>query len=474
MDALEQANAAVASWSLGQTSTRYETGGRGAGTVSSGAGDHGGVSYGSYQFSTNTGGVQEYLAQSKYGAQFSGLDPGTASFSAKWKEVAASDPGFASDQHDFIKSAYYDVQHEALKVKGIDLSDRGKAVQDALWSTSVQYRDLTPGIFEKGLQAKFGKDCKLSDITDEQIVGAIQDYKVDNVKAHFKSSPKLWNSLIERAESEKGSLVTLARYEDIAMHPDQNRGKTYREIYGEEPSQTGSRRHSDPMADGMLIQGERCDAVEAMQEKLAGLGAVGVDGRPLVADKDFGRNTYFAVEEFQRQQGLHVDGKAGPRTLAALDAAVRANSREEAVSPPLVERVTSTPVVTMADGGHPEHARYANVVQKLEGLEAQRAQAGLAPLFDDRKALENAAGQVAFESKVAGMRQVDAVVARPDGAGVFAVQGALGDPAAQRVYVDRAQAVGQDVAASTQQLEAFNRQFAIEQAQPNQVQAPAR
>ncbi|MBP3973837.1 XVIPCD domain-containing protein [Pseudoxanthomonas spadix] len=54
-----------------------------------------------------------------------------------------------------------------------------------------------------------------------------------------------------------------------------------------------------------------------------------------------------------------------------------------------------------------------------------------------------------------GMRQVDSVLARPDGQGLFAVQGQLGDPASQRVYVDRAQAVGQDVQASTRQLEAL-------------------
>jgi hypothetical protein len=53
------------------------------------------------------------------------------------------------------------------------------------------------------------------------------------------------------------------------------------------------------------------------------------------------------------------------------------------------------------------------------------------------------------------MNQVDSVVARPDGQGLFAVQGQLGDPGAQRVYVDRAQAVGQDVQASTGQVEAL-------------------
>ncbi|HFO7914780.1 TPA: hypothetical protein ACHK1J_005692, partial [Escherichia coli] len=36
-------------WPLGKTSERYESGGRGPGVISSGKGDHGGVSYGMYQ-----------------------------------------------------------------------------------------------------------------------------------------------------------------------------------------------------------------------------------------------------------------------------------------------------------------------------------------------------------------------------------------------------------------------------------------
>ncbi|HEY0366030.1 MAG TPA: LysM domain-containing protein, partial [Pyrinomonadaceae bacterium] len=40
---------------LGTLSAKYETGGRGPGTVSTGAGDPGGVSYGSYQMATKMG-----------------------------------------------------------------------------------------------------------------------------------------------------------------------------------------------------------------------------------------------------------------------------------------------------------------------------------------------------------------------------------------------------------------------------------
>ncbi|SEM10672.1 Peptidoglycan-binding (PGRP) domain of peptidoglycan hydrolases-containing protein [Pseudoxanthomonas sp. GM95] len=228
----------------------------------------------------------------------------------------------------------------------------------------------------------------------------------------------------------------------------------------------------DAMADGVLKQGEGGAAVQAMQEKLAGLGATGADGKPLVPDADFGKNTRHAVEEFQRQQGLEVDGKAGPKTLEALEAAFKARGQETAAPERAAAQSPSVAKVpTLADAEHPDHARYGQVMEKLQGLEAQRAQAGLQPMFKNPQELANAAGQVTFESKVSGMPQVDAIVARPDGAGVFAVHGQLGDPAAQRVYVDRAQATGQSVEASSQQLGDFNRQFAQEQAQPAQTQA---
>lgn len=254
----------------------------------------------------------------------------------------------------------------------------------------------------------------------------------------------------------------------------------------------------DPMSDGMLVQGEKGAAVKTMQEKLAALGYTGLDGKPLVPDKDFGTGTLAAVKQFQRDHGLKDDGKAGPKTLEALEAAAKqhaAGKGHDAVTPrvpahevgkatsqaPVHEAgkaaagtATQTLAPGLADAGHPDNTRFGQAVEKLEGLEAQRKQAGLPALFGDRQELEKAAGQVAFESKVAGLKQIDSIMARPDGQGVFAVEGKVGDPAAQRVYVDRAQAVGQSVDASTQQLNDFNKQFAQEStAQAQQVQTQA-
>src|SRR5688572_947216 len=48
---------------LGKLSAKFDTGGRGPGTVSTGAGDFGGVSYGSYQMASKLGVVDRFLAQ---------------------------------------------------------------------------------------------------------------------------------------------------------------------------------------------------------------------------------------------------------------------------------------------------------------------------------------------------------------------------------------------------------------------------
>jgi len=70
----------------------------------------------------------------------------------------------------------------------------------------------------------------------------------------------------------------------------------------------------DPMADGMLVRGERGAAVADLQNKLA--AAKFYTG---TVDGIFGYGTEAAVLEFQRHKGLNADGYAGPKTLAALN-----------------------------------------------------------------------------------------------------------------------------------------------------------
>lgn len=198
---------AAGSWVLGQTSKLFESGKGGAATVSSGKGDYGGASYGTYQLSSKQGEVQKFLKGSKYGEQFAGLQPGTPEFNAKWKEVAKADPEFGNAQHDYIKATKFDPAMAGLKKAGIDLSKDGAAVQDAVWSTSVQFgasgaQSLVKNAFK-------GKD--VSKMTEAEKISAIQDYKIaNNDKLFSKSDDNVRAGTAKRAIEEKKRLLALA------------------------------------------------------------------------------------------------------------------------------------------------------------------------------------------------------------------------------------------------------------------------
>ena len=191
-------------WTIGQTSKKYESSKGGAGTISSGAGDHGGQSYGLYQMSLTKGTVHRFLKATPYGKQFAGLTPGTEAFNARWKAIAQSDSNFGNVQHEFIKTEYYDKLNTRLKKAGMDLSSKGPAVQDMIWSTAVQFGNIN--IVENALK---GKD--IGAMSDADIINAVQDYKYSNNNRIFKSSPKLWSGLLKRAKGEKADLLELAK-----------------------------------------------------------------------------------------------------------------------------------------------------------------------------------------------------------------------------------------------------------------------
>ena len=194
-------------WQLGMTSEKYEVGSGGPGTVSSGIGDYGGVSYGRWQLSSKMGTVAKFVSTMGYTQDFRGLTPGTKPFSDKWKEMA-EDPAFGEAQHEFIKRTHYQPQLDFLKSKGIDLSKRGPAVQDAVWSTSVQFGGGTTLIL-KALSI-FPKTLE-----DLAIVKAIQDYKIKNNDALFKSSSsKVRASTLNRAKDELEDLIKLCSVND--------------------------------------------------------------------------------------------------------------------------------------------------------------------------------------------------------------------------------------------------------------------
>ena len=140
-------NSNILAHRLGALSERYESGGRGAGTVSGGVGDPGGVSYGLYQLASKTGTAAAFLRSegARWAAELSAT-PGSPAFSTAWKAIATRDgTAFADAQHAFIaRSHYRPVVAAVLKTTGHDLDARPDGLRDAVWSAAVQHGRAAP------------------------------------------------------------------------------------------------------------------------------------------------------------------------------------------------------------------------------------------------------------------------------------------------------------------------------------------
>ena len=204
---------------LGTLSAKYETGGRGPGVVSSGVGDPGGVSYGSYQMATKTGTVARFVAQADFPwrSSFSNLQPGTPSFSAKWKEIATSERDrFQECQHSFIKRTHFDLLvAQTLSESNLDLTTRSHALQDAVWSTAVQHGGKCAIIRRALNTVGVSKD---SPDFDKRLISAIYAERgrrrPDGKLAYFpSSSPSVQKSVAGRFKGEEADALKMLAQE---------------------------------------------------------------------------------------------------------------------------------------------------------------------------------------------------------------------------------------------------------------------
>jgi LysM repeat protein len=193
---------------LGSLSAKYETSGRGPGTVSTGSGDPGGVSYGSYQMATKTGTVARFVSQPdfQWRKDFQTLSPGTAAFTSKWKLIAATEPqAFQRSQHAFIKKTHYDLlAAKILEENGLDINSRSHALQNAVWSVAVQHGGAS-SIVHNAIAA-IDLDATLPTF-DESLIKAIYAERgrkrTDGKLAWFsKSSPAVQAGVAKRFQNE--------------------------------------------------------------------------------------------------------------------------------------------------------------------------------------------------------------------------------------------------------------------------------
>jgi len=243
---------------LGAVSAKFE--GAGAGTVGSGKGDYGGASYGTYQMSSNMGQVQKFLKENeKYGKEFEGLTAGTEDFNKKWKELGG-DKGFAEAQQAFAKKQYYDAQVQTLGDLGKKLTGKGRGVQEALFSTGVQYGGGSK-LIEKALS---GKD--VDKMGEKDIINAIQDYKAQNVSTNFRSSSAdVQRGVANRIERERAALMASSTAGPLDGYASQ--------MANVDPSKTLPEKQETQTANNLATAGDTAhlDALNQVVDQLAQL-----------------------------------------------------------------------------------------------------------------------------------------------------------------------------------------------------------
>ncbi len=108
-----------------------------------------------------------------------------------------------------------------------------------------------------------------------------------------------------------------------------------------------------------LKTGSKGDLVKALQTKLKALGYYTGE-----IDGDFGSSTAAAVKEFQRRNGLHVDGVAGENTLKLLyGSAVAAKATAKPTTAPASDGTATVQPLKTGDSGAQVRAMQARLVE---------------------------------------------------------------------------------------------------------------
>jgi hypothetical protein len=251
---------------FGSIAARFESNGK-PGTISTGKGDHGGKSYGMFQLASRGGAsnneVEKFLNESGYSEKFNGMKVGSSEFDAQWKKLAKEDSGFGEAQSSYAKKSYYDPQMKNLQRSGIDLSGKGRSVQESIMSTANQYGPNTDLIRE----ALKGKDP--TNMTDKEIVNAIQDYKADTVDTRFRSSSKNdREGVARRIERERTALLNF---------PDDKTAKQLMEGPLEGSGNSGNKNAAPPViVDGRTFNNNSSTSAPASPSRPIEVAAINI------------------------------------------------------------------------------------------------------------------------------------------------------------------------------------------------------
>jgi hypothetical protein len=208
------ASSAAIGTGLGAVAEKYESGGRGSGTV--GYDKVGGTSYGKKQISSKAGAMTDFLKfLDKTGKgdvakklREAGIEKDTGSTSGKavdaWKEVVAS--GALGDSENEWLGQGYQTALKGLKDQSLQSRISGsRALQEMLFSTAVQHG---PGGAQKIMNSVFKPG-----MTDEQLIKAVYAERgADGGKKHFGgSTANVQAGVVNRFGNEEKDIMALLK-----------------------------------------------------------------------------------------------------------------------------------------------------------------------------------------------------------------------------------------------------------------------
>lgn len=188
---------------------KYESGSSGPGTIARNSGDWGGASYGTYQIATGTGTMNSFMnylkkADPSVYKQLSSYKPGSAQFDGVWKSIAShSGQKFEALQNGFIRQTHYEpARTSILNTLHFDVNKYSPALQEALWSISVQHGSA-------GAQRLFKNAGIKPGMREKDIINKLYNERSKVDQYFSKSSASIKKSVYNRFQNERQDILAM-------------------------------------------------------------------------------------------------------------------------------------------------------------------------------------------------------------------------------------------------------------------------
>lgn len=178
---------------IGYYVAEFESGDKGPAMISSGKGDAGGVSFGTYQLasykqSVTTKGDLPKFWNKYYASQYPGVSPGdNAAFKSAWTSAVNANPTqFQQNEVSFMYDAYYrPIRNDLISSIGLDPDTQSRGFQELCWAMSIQFGSKSAA---NKISTALGSNWK--SMTQQAMIEKVSNYIADNVGTFFKSSSK--------------------------------------------------------------------------------------------------------------------------------------------------------------------------------------------------------------------------------------------------------------------------------------------